>query len=67
MPNNDKVASKQKLKSKLAEAQAARRPTSSSTASEKDATTTSSSSSSSRTKVVKKPVPNFGGGILGTK
>ncbi len=64
IPNYEKEISKQKLKSKLAEAQAARRPISST--SEKD-TSSSSSSSSSRNKVVKKPVPNFGGGKVGTK
>lgn len=58
--NPEKEASKNKLKSKLHEAQDARRaavPT----------PNNESSTNSNRKKVIKKPVPNFGGGKVGTK
>ncbi len=60
MPNYEKESAKQKLKSKLAEAQAARKPT---VEEEKP----NSSGSTSRPKVVKNPPPNFEGGKLGSK
>jgi hypothetical protein len=55
--NPEKEASKSKLKSKLQEAQEARRAT----------VPTPNQESSNRKKVVKKPVPNFGGGKVGSK
>lgn len=62
MPNYDKDMTKDKLKSKLLDAQNSRR--SQTLLDEKKEKT---SSNNSKQKTVKKPVPNFGGGKLGTK
>ena len=83
MPNYEKEYAKQKLKNKLYESQAARRTTANSNSNnsnneEQKSNSSNNNSSSggsvinrgpqtSRTKVLKKPVPNFGGGKVGTK
>lgn len=68
MPNPDRESNKKKLQDKLREAQNARKPTA--PEEEKKAGSSSSSSSSggnSRARPQpKKPVPNFGGGRLGS-
>ncbi len=71
MPNPEKEAAKDKLKSKLLEKQDARRPKiESDDKNSSDSNSNSRSSGSSggnKGKVLKKPPPNFGGGKLGTK
>lgn len=66
MPNPEKEAAKDKLKSKLLEKQDARRPKIESDNSNSN-TGSGGSSGGNRNKVLKKPPPNFGGGKLGTK
>lgn len=64
MPNYERENAKEKLRNKLAESQAARRPTQP----EKKADGKQDQSSSRPGgQQAKKPVPNFGGGRLGTK
>jgi hypothetical protein len=63
MPNYEKEFAKDKLKSKLAEKQDSRRI-------KVEAPSTNNSttgSSTNRGKTLKKPVPNFGGGKVGSK
>eukprot|EP00599_Poterioochromonas_sp_BG-1_P016427 CAMPEP_0173165834 /NCGR_PEP_ID=MMETSP1105-20130129/21632_1 /TAXON_ID=2985 /ORGANISM="Ochromonas sp., Strain BG-1" /LENGTH=371 /DNA_ID=CAMNT_0014086917 /DNA_START=325 /DNA_END=1441 /DNA_ORIENTATION=- len=62
MPNYEKEYAKDKLKSKLAEKQDSRK-----VKIEPKATSGTSNSGSNNKKVLKKPVPNFGGGKVGTK
>ncbi len=64
MPNHEREQNKKRLHDKLAEAQAARKAV---VATDGDGATAGSSGSSKNKKVVKKPLPNFGGGKLGSK
>lgn len=63
LPNHEREQNKKKLQEKLAEAQAARKPT----VAESEGGTGGAGSGGSKKKVLKKPTPNFGGGKLGTK
>lgn len=65
IPNYDREIAKQKLRSKLLESQESRKPTQQE-GSEKKGPSAGSGGGSSK-KVLKKPVPNFGGGVLGRK
>jgi len=68
--NPEKEDNKKKLHNLLAEARSSRLPATKMTSEESTSNavpSASSSSSSHRKKVLKKPVPNFGGGVLGRK
>ncbi|RYH30487.1 hypothetical protein EON65_04955 [archaeon] len=60
MPNCEKEHAKERVKAKLAEAQTSR-------LSQQAKELKSEGGTGQRTKTVKKPVPNFGGGKVGTK
>lgn len=62
LPNHEREQNKKKLQEKLADAQAARKPT----VAESEGGTCGGSGGSKK-KVLKKPTPNFGGGKLGSK
>jgi hypothetical protein len=64
MPNYEREISKQKLRTKLEEAQVARR---SAKLTEYADSKNQGSTGTRHKKVDKKPVPNFGGGKIGTK
>ena len=67
MPNYDKVYAQNKLKQKLQEAKHARRQQGIEEENTSSSTSTSSTNHQHKKKVVKKPLPNFGGGKLGHK
>ena len=62
LPNHDREQNRKKLHDKLGEAQAARKAVA-----PEPAEGAAGSGGSRKKKVVKKPVPNFGGGKVGTK
>jgi hypothetical protein len=65
--NPEKENTKKKLQSVLKEAQANRKPASVIEQLKESSDNNNNNNKSSKSKVVKKPVPNFGGGKFGSK